>query len=92
MLVLMTNRSPRADNEVLEELLADWNQIASKPYKTVTFSSYDRNGIVIYHTDCMMTLLHEHSVICLDAIKNKKERQNVILALTSTNTENDRPY
>jgi len=74
MLVLMTNRSPRADKEVLEELMAKWNQIASKPYKTVTFSSYDRNGNVIYHTDCMMTLLHDHAVICLEAIKIKKER------------------
>jgi hypothetical protein len=41
----------------------------------------------------MMTLLHDHAVICLEAIKNKKERQNVIHALTNcTNTENDRPY
>ena len=92
MLVLVFNSSPRADKEVLEELLAKWNQIASKSYKTVTFSSYDRNGNVIYHTDCMMTLLHDHAVICLEAIKNKKERQNVILMLTSTITENERPY
>jgi hypothetical protein len=88
----MIDRSPRADKEVVEELLAKWNQIACKPYKAVTFSSYDRNGNVIYHTDCMMTLLHDHAVICLDAIKNKKERENVILGLTSSTTEKERPY
>jgi hypothetical protein len=40
----------------------------------------------------MMTLLHDHAVICLDAIKNKKERETVILGLTSSTTQKERPY
>ena len=72
-------------------MFIQWNQIAFKPYKAITFSSYDRNGNLIYHTDCLMTLLNDHAVICLEAIKSKKERQHVILELTSSSIT-ERPY
>jgi hypothetical protein len=61
------------------------------PYKTVTWTSFDRVGNVIYHTDCMMTLLNEHAVLCVTAIKNKKERKKVVLELCNP-PQNVTPY
>ena len=49
----------------------------------VTWVSYDRKGNVIYHTDCMLTLLHDHAVVCLTTVKDKKERKNLMLELTN---------
>jgi hypothetical protein len=49
----------------------------------VTFTSYDKKGEIIYHTDCMMTLLGKHAVIAYTCIKDKKERKNVALQLSN---------
>lgn len=83
--------SPRADKEVLDDLITQWNTLSKNPYKKVTFKSYDRKGENIYHTDCMMTLLHDHAVVCLTTVKSKKERVNLILELTNPPL-NKRPY
>jgi hypothetical protein len=85
------NRSPRACVEVINDLLAKWNKLSCNDYKTVTWTSYDRKGNVIYHTDCMMTLLNDHAVVCVTAIKNKKERKKVILELCNP-PQNIIPY
>ena len=42
------------------------------------------NNEVIYHTDCMLTLLCNHAVICLNSIKDKKIKDNVVKELTET--------
>jgi hypothetical protein len=76
---------------VLDDLVEEWNKISLKPYKAVTFVSYDTSNQVIYHTDCMMTLLYDHAVISITAIKDKKQRKNVILELSNP-PQNDRPY
>lgn len=49
----------------------------------MTFRSFDKLGQRVYHTDCMMTLLHDHVVISLTAIKDKKDRKRVILELSN---------
>ena len=76
-------RSPRSQIEVIDDLIDQWNKLSKNPYRAVTWTSYDRVGNVIYHTDCMMTLLNEHAVICLTAIKDKKERKRVVLELSN---------
>jgi hypothetical protein len=68
---------------VVEDLLAQWNQLSLRPYRAVTFTSYDRKGNVIYHTDCMLTLLHSHAVVCLTTVKDKKERKRLMIELTN---------
>lgn len=75
--------SPRADNDVVDDLVKQWNGFSVRPYKAVTFTSFDRKGNQIYHTDCMLTLLADHAVVCLTTVKNKKERINLILELTN---------
>jgi len=46
---------------------------------------------VIYHTDCMLTLLSEHAVVCITTVKNKKERKKLCLELCNP-PQNIRPY
>jgi len=76
---------------VIDDLIVEWNKISKSPYKAVTFESYDSKGQLIYHTDCMMTLLYDHAVLSVTAIKDKKQRKNVILELTNP-PQNIKPY
>lgn len=85
------HRSPRASKEVLDNLILRWNEISKRPYRAVTFQSYDRKGNIIYHTDCMMTLLNDHAVVCVTTIKDKKERKNLMLELSNP-PQNNKPY
>lgn len=57
----------------------------------MVFKSQDQNGNRIYHTDCMLTLYSHHAVICLDAIRDRRERQNVMEQLVSPGL-NQTPY
>jgi hypothetical protein len=71
-----TSLSCRAQKPVLEDLEAKWNQISLRPYKAVSFVSHDVNGDVIYHADCMMTILDKHAVVTVNAIQ-ESDRQRV---------------
>jgi hypothetical protein len=55
-----------------------------KQYRLVTFSSFDKDGSIIYHTDCMMTLLSKHAVVCVSALKHPEDRQKMLEELTSS--------
>lgn len=84
--------SQRADPEVFYYLIAKLNMVRMKQggkgiIRGVTFHSYDVNGDQIYHTDCMMTLLSGHVVVCLDAIKDEKEKQELINEITQNDYE-----
>lgn len=72
-------RSERACPEVIDDLIEQWNKLSARPYKAVTFKSYDKYGQQIYHTDCMMTLLNQHAVVAITCVLDKKERKNLIL-------------
>jgi len=66
--------SPRADEELLIEFCEDFE------YTPVIFTANQTvNGerLPIYHTNVMMCLGEEFSVICLETIDDKKERKNV---------------
>ena len=80
------NISERAHEKVFDYLIDVLNNIASKTsqkrIKGVKFRAFDKNGMKIYHTDCMMTLLNKHAVVCLDSILDKSERETVIRELT----------
>jgi len=75
----------------VDDLIEEWNKISLRPYRAVTFTSFDRKGHIIYHTDCMMTLLHDHAVVCITTIKEKKERKNLMIELTNPPL-NEKPY
>jgi len=55
-------------------------------YVPVTFnSSYQSKPI--YHTNVMMSICNNFSVICLDSIHSKKERENIIEKLNNSGLE-----
>lgn len=56
-------------------------------YEPVSFSSYDRNGTLVYHTNVMLTIGDGFAVICLKSIKNLSERKFVKDKLKSTGHE-----
>ncbi len=67
--------SDRADEELFIEFCEDFD------YMPVVFTAnqtVDGKRLPIYHTNVMMCLAEEFSVICLDTIDDKKERKNVI--------------
>ncbi len=67
--------SPRADEELLIEFCEDFE------YTPVIFTAnqtVDKERLPIYHTNVMMCVGEDFTVICLDSIDDKKERKNVV--------------
>jgi hypothetical protein len=60
--------SPRTDPSLLDDLCAEIN------YQPVVFHATDAAGQEIYHTNVMMALGEDFVVICLDSVKDPKER------------------
>lgn len=76
--------SDRANEELIIEFCEDFD------YLPVIFSAYQSVGdkrMLIYHTNVMMCLAENFSVICLDAIDDKKERKNVVKHLKENEKE-----
>ena len=55
-----------------EEAVREWNK--SKNYELVLFTSFDQNSAPIYHTNVMMMLGDGFSIVCLEAIRDEKQR------------------
>ena len=55
-------------------------------YVSVTFNSSHQSK-PIYHTNVMMSICNNFSVICLDSIQNKQERESIIEKLNSSGLE-----
>ncbi len=73
--------SPRTN----EKILADFCEQLG--YTACTFTSRDRNGGEIYHTNVMMCVADKYAVICLDSIPNAGERKKVTDTLGKTSKE-----
>lgn len=76
--------SPRADEDLLIEFCEDFE------FTPVIFKALqDVDGVrkPIYHTNVMMCLAEDFSVICLDTIDDIKERKNVIKHLRDDGKE-----
>lgn len=70
--------SPRTDKELFVEVCDYLN------YKPIYFYSHDKRGKEIYHTNVMMCVGERFSVICLDTITDKGERELVFKSLIET--------
>nr|WP_321225100.1 arginine deiminase-related protein [uncultured Psychroserpens sp.] len=67
--------SPRADEDLFIEFCEDFE------YTPIVFTAnqnVDGKRLAIYHTNVMMCLAEQFSVICLDSIDDKKDRKNVV--------------
>lgn len=76
--------SPRADEDLLIEFCEDFE------FTPVIFNAYQTVGdkrLPIYHTNVMMCVGEEFSIICLDTIDDKKEKKNVVKHLKQDGKE-----
>lgn len=71
-------RSQRTCDEVLHDFCAKMN------FDAVLFDSYDKNGNLIYHTNVMMEVGTQVAIVCLESIRNEKERNKVVTRLNET--------
>jgi len=67
--------SERANEELLIEFCEDFEFL---PVIFKAYQNVEGERLPIYHTNVMMCLGEDFSVICLDSIDDKKERKNVI--------------
>lgn len=64
--------SPRTSPEVLKEFAGH------SGYKVVPFSSFDKNGARVYHTNVMMALGETSVIINLSSVTDEKERNELL--------------
>lgn len=53
-------------------------------YEPIIFDAFDANGFPIYHTNVLMGVQTATAVVCLDAIRDARQRENLVSNLTST--------
>jgi len=73
--------SQRTDVTVLQDFCTKMN------YSSVFFYATDANNSPIYHTNVMMCVADKYVVICLDSIKDEKEKNIVLQSFEKTNKQ-----
>lgn len=73
--------SHRTDKTLFE------NTVKQFGYKPISFIATDKNVQEIYHTNVMMCVAEKFAVVCLESIKNKTEKEEVLNSLKNTNHE-----
>jgi hypothetical protein len=68
------------------KVLDAWQKIFPR-YEIIPFHGTDQNGVSIYHTNVMMCVGEDFSVICAETIKNKLEHDIVISSLKKNGNE-----
>jgi hypothetical protein len=53
-------------------------------YKPVLFHSSDSNNVPVYHTNVIMAIGENIAIVCMESIKDKKEREMITGLLTET--------
>jgi hypothetical protein len=66
-----------------EKYLKKWADIMG--YTPVAFTSVDHNDHLVYHTNVMMALGEGFVVICMDSVKDKNEKKNLVEVFKKTN-------
>lgn len=79
--ILYASLSPRTSKQSVQILANLLN------FQAIVFESVDKEGKQIYHTNVMMSVGKEFGVICLECIKDSKQRQTVSNKLKHTGKE-----
>ena len=77
--IVFASLSQRTNKKALQE----WNKKMN--YEIITFESVDQNNEIIYHTNVVMSLADRFAIVCLDAIKEKKDRESIQEKLSAKN-------
>ena len=70
--------SERATAKALKVFEEEFSKVSGFPYKVVKFKASDRTSRPIYHTNVMLSILPKHAVVCLDSVRDKGERKNLV--------------
>lgn len=70
--------SERTDIEILEKFCV------LRGYQKMAFHAHDEDGLPVYHTNVMMCVGEDFSVICSEVIRDEEERERVKNSLKST--------
>lgn len=76
--------SPRTSEDLLIEFCEDFEYT---PVPFISYQTIDNVRVPIYHTNVMMCLGENFSVICADSINDKKERKNLLKHLKDDGKE-----
>lgn len=82
--------SARATINAINRYVEELNKIALKPWKAVVFTGKDAKGDVIYHTDCMLSILEKHVLLCSAALE--PEQREMVIKELSDPSLNEAPY
>ena len=74
-------RSNRTSEAVLDEFCDVLE------YSKFLFDAVDRTGLPIYHTNVMMAVGTSFAIICLDALKNEEQKNNLVDSFRKTKKE-----
>lgn len=79
--IAYANLSSRTNKEVTEYVCRMLN------YEPVIFTAKSKIGKEIYHTNVLLTITENFAVICSESIKDKNERNEAIIKLSSSGHE-----
>jgi hypothetical protein len=73
--------SERTDEELFASFCTKMN------YKPVLFHAHDQRGLMIYHTNVLMCMAEHYVVICLDAVYDPNEKEQLVHEFAATQKE-----
>lgn len=73
--------SARASLNAINKYIEELNKISLKPWRAVVFTGKDKEGKVIYHTDCMLQIIKGRALVCAESL-SKEQEEIVIRELT----------
>lgn len=79
--IMYACKSPRTNEKLIDILCKELN------YKYILFDSVDKNNNPIYHTNVLLSVTSDYAVICLDSIKDKKQKETLINSFKETGKE-----
>lgn len=79
--IMYACKSPRTNEKLIDILCKELN------YKYILFDSVDKNNKPIYHTNVLLSVTSNYAVICLDSIKDKKQKETLVKSFKETGKE-----
>lgn len=79
--IMYACKSPRTNEKLIDILCKELN------YKYILFDSVDKNNKPIYHTNVLLSVTSDYAIICLDSIKDKKQKETLINSFKETGKE-----
>jgi len=65
--------SQRATPKTLNAYMTELNKHTTNKFKLVAFNATDKQGLPIYHTNCVLSVLKDHYMVCSETVSEKAE-------------------